>query len=48
MLPGTLRSFAVSSYIILYKPFDTGVEILGIPHVAREKEKILGRFIDSP
>lgn len=47
-LLGTLRSFPVSSYIIFYKPFDNGVEILRILHKARDIEKILGRFIDSP
>lgn len=47
-LLGTLRSFPVSSYIIFYKPFDNGVEILRILHAARDIEKILGRFIDSP
>ena len=47
-LLGALRSFPVSSYIIFYKPFDNGVEILRILHAARDIEKILGRFIDSP
>lgn len=44
---GTLRSFPVSHYIIFYKPFDNGVEILRILHAARDLDKILGRFIDS-
>ena len=47
-LLGTLRGFPISSYIIFYKPFDNGVEILRILHAARDIEKILGRFIDSP
>ena len=47
-LLGTLRRFPVSSYIIFYKPFDNGVEILRILHATRDIEKILGRFIDSP
>jgi toxin ParE1/3/4 len=44
----TLRSFPISSYIVLYKPFENGVEILRILHAARDIERILGRFIDSP
>jgi len=47
-LLGTLRSFPVSSYIIFYKPFDDGVEISRVLHAARDLEKILGRFINSP
>lgn len=46
-LLGTLRSFPVSHYIIFYKPFDNGVEILRVLHASRDVEKILGRFIDS-
>jgi toxin ParE1/3/4 len=47
-LLSSLRRFPASSYIIFYKPFDNGVEILRILHAARDIEKILGRFIDSP
>lgn len=46
-LLGTLRSFGVSNYIIFYKPFDGGVEILRILHASRDIEKILGRYGDS-
>ena len=46
-LLSTLRRFPVSSYIIFYKPFDNGVEILRILHATRDLEKILGGFIDS-
>ena len=45
-LLGALRSFPVRNYIIFYKPFDKGIEILRILHSARDVDNILGRFID--
>ena len=45
-LLGTLRSFPVKNYIILYQPHDDGIEILRILHAARNIERILGHFID--
>jgi toxin ParE1/3/4 len=46
-LLGWLRSFPVKNYIILYRPFENGIEVLRVLHSARDIEKILGHFIDS-
>ena len=43
-----LRSFPVKRYIIFYRPFENGIEILRVLHGARDIESMFEIFFDSP
>lgn len=42
-----LRSFAIKNYIIFYRPFEGGVEILRVLHGSRDIGSIFERFMNS-
>ena len=40
-LPGALRRFVISSYLIFYRPIENGIELVRIFHGARRYEDML-------
>ena len=42
-LPGTPRSFAAGSFVILYKSTANGIEIARVVHAARDLPSLLGQ-----